>query len=211
MRQKCTLMVFCGVGSPHKGPIMRKAFPCHDVIVMEINCHLNKHDHTFDVCHYSSMPWLHRQLAKPMMKLTLSSSLHHTAYTLQWRFNGRDSVSNHQPHNCLLNRLFRRRSKKTSKLRVTGLCEGNSPGTGEFPAQRASYAENASIWWRHHVSIEIYRWAIIEELSIRRRLCIFLISWGQKTRVKHCYVELSSWYEFWFAIICISNHLLMLF
>ena len=27
---------------------------------------------------------------------------------------------------------------------------GNSPGTGEFPAQMASYAENLSIWWRHH-------------------------------------------------------------
>ena len=54
------------------------------------------------------------------------------------------------------------------------------------------------------ISIEIYRWAIIEELSIRRRLRIFLISWGQKTRVKHCYAELSSWYEFWFARICIS-------
>ena len=37
------------------------------------------------------------------------------------------SVSNHQPHDCLLNRLFTRRSKKTSKLRVTGLCERNSP------------------------------------------------------------------------------------
>ena len=45
----------------------------------------------------------------------------------------------------------RRRSKKTAKLRVTGLCEGNSPVTGEFPAQRASKAENVSIWWRHHV------------------------------------------------------------
>ena len=40
--------------------------------------------------------------------------------------------------------------KKTSKLRVTGLCAGNSPGTGEFPAQMASNAENFSIWWRHH-------------------------------------------------------------
>ena len=71
---------------------------------------------------------------------------------LQWRQNGHDSVSNHQPHDCLLNRLFRRRSKKTSKLCVTGLCAGNSPGTGEFPAQMASYAENVSIWWRHHVT-----------------------------------------------------------
>ena len=69
---------------------------------------------------------------------------------LQWRHNGRDSVSNHRPHDCLLNRLFRRRSRKTSKLRVTGLCAGNSPGTGEFPAQMASNAENISIGWRHH-------------------------------------------------------------
>ena len=46
---------------------------------------------------------------------------------LHWRHNDHDDVSNHQPHGCLLNRLFRRRSKKKSKLRVTGLCVGNSP------------------------------------------------------------------------------------
>ena len=44
----------------------------------------------------------------------------------------------------------RRRSKKTSKFSVTGLCVGNSPVTDEFPTQRASNAENVSIWWRHH-------------------------------------------------------------
>ena len=70
--------------------------------------------------------------------------------TSQWRHNWRDGVSNHQRLNCLINRLFRRRSKRASKFRVTGLCEGNSPGTGEFPAQMASNAENVSIWWRHH-------------------------------------------------------------
>ena len=70
--------------------------------------------------------------------------------TLRWHHNGHDSVSNHQPYDFLLNCLFRRWSKKTSKLRVSGLCAGNSPGTGEFPAQRASNAENISIWWRHH-------------------------------------------------------------
>ena len=68
--------------------------------------------------------------------------------SLQWRHNERDGVSNHQPHDGLFNRLFRRKSKKTSRLRVTGLCEGNSPVTGEFPAQRDSNAENVSIWWR---------------------------------------------------------------
>ena len=45
--------------------------------------------------------------------------------SLHWRHNERDCVSNHRTHECLLNRFFRRRSKKTSKLRATGLCEGN--------------------------------------------------------------------------------------
>ena len=80
------------------------------------------------------------------------------ALSLQWCHNGHDGVSNYQPHDCLLNRLFRCRSKKTSKLRVTGICAGNSPMTGEFPAQMASSAENVSIWWRHHGSwVNVYK------------------------------------------------------
>ena len=79
----------------------------------------------------------------------------YNAKTLQWCHNGRDGVSNHQPHHCSFNRLFRCRSMKTSKLRVTGLCAGNSPVTGEFPTQVASNAENFSIWWRHH---DISKW-----------------------------------------------------
>ena len=63
------------------------------------------------------------------MAPTLSQPLH-------WRHNERDGVSNRQPHDCLFNCLFRRRSKKTSKLRVTGLCKGNSPVTGELPEKR---------------------------------------------------------------------------
>ena len=90
-----------------------------------------------------SSKWIH------MMHLPFS--IHqHRGNPLLWRHNEVDGVPNHQPHNCLLNRLFRRRLKKTSKLRLTGLCEGNSPVTGEFPSQRASNEENASIWWRHH-------------------------------------------------------------
>ena len=53
--------------------------------------------------------------------------------TLHWRHNDHEGVLNHQPHGCLLNRLFRRKSKKTSKLRVTGLCVGNSPGPVNSP------------------------------------------------------------------------------
>ena len=54
-------------------------------------------------------------------------------HSLHWRHNDHDGVSNHQPHGCLLKLLFRRRSKKTSKLRVTGLCVGNSPGPVNSP------------------------------------------------------------------------------
>ena len=81
--------------------------------------------------------------------------------SLPWCHNGRDGVSNHQPYDSLLNCLFRRRSKKISKLCITGLCEGNSPVTCKFPAQRASNVEDITIWWCHHewclstVSMEI--------------------------------------------------------
>ena len=50
------------------------------------------------------------------------------------------------PHDCLLNRLFRHGSKKTSKFHVTGLFEENSPVTNEFLTQTASNVENISIW-----------------------------------------------------------------
>ena len=88
--------------------------------------------------------------------------------SLHWRHNDHDCVSNHQPHGCLLNLLFRRRSKKTSKLRVTGICEGNSPVTDEFLAQRASDAENVSIWWRHHGP----------HLCPRPSWSLFILFWG---------------------------------
>ena len=58
-----------------------------------------------------------------------------TGIPLHWRHNGCDRVSNHQPHDCLLNRLFRHRSKKTLKLRATGLCAGNSPVPGRTNGQ----------------------------------------------------------------------------
>ena len=54
-------------------------------------------------------------------------------WIIKWRHSEGDGVSHHQRLKCLLNRLIGRRSKKTSKLRVTGLCEGNSLVTGEFP------------------------------------------------------------------------------
>ena len=86
-----------------------------------------------------------RMMVDVKTKLKFQISITMTSYLARWRLKS-------PTHDCLLNRLFRRRSSKTSKLRVTGLCAGNSPVTGEFPAQRASNAENVSIWWRHHIS-----------------------------------------------------------
>ena len=95
---------------------------------------------------------LRNQFSIQRVKITAHIWL--VAKTLQWRHNECYGVSNHQPHDCLLNHLFRHRSKKTPKHRVTGLCEGNSPVTGEFPAQMASNGGNISIRWRHH---ELFR------------------------------------------------------
>ena len=81
---------------------------------------------------------------------------------LQWCHNEHDGISDHQPYDCLLNRLFRRRSKKTSKLRVTGLCAGNSPVTGEFPAQMAS---DAKIFPFDNVIMDICRLTIVSMMA----------------------------------------------
>ena len=52
-------------------------------------------------------------------------------HPLQRRHNERDGVSNHRRLDCLLNCLFvRRKSKKTSKLRVTVLCESTGDQKG---------------------------------------------------------------------------------
>ena len=106
-------------------------------IYMSPRCHLNikMPSHWYRNSHY---------------KAKMVSQLSCLYNALWWHHNGRDGVSNHQSHDCLLNRLFGRISKKASKLCVTGLCVGNSPGTSEFPAQMATNVENVSIWWCHH-------------------------------------------------------------
>ena len=94
---------------------------------------------------------------------------------LQWRHNERDGVSNHRPLDCLFNRLFRGRSKKISKLRVTDLCKRNSQATGEFPARKASNAENVSIWWRHQ-DMQTYMYSTCHELCTQVTFCsVFLV------------------------------------
>ena len=68
---------------------------------------------------------------------------------LQWCHNELDSVS------IVYSIVCSGADQRKQKLRVTGLCERNSPVTGEFPSQRASNAENVSIWWRHHAKLQL--------------------------------------------------------
>ena len=81
---------------------------------MQVVSHGRENKHDFEM----TVP------GKWWMCVSLSWSHFTCTGAVQWRHNERDGVSNHQPHDCLLNRLFRCRSKKTSKLRVTGLCGG---------------------------------------------------------------------------------------
>ena len=125
--------------------------------------------------------------------------------SLQGRINEHDGVSNHQLHDCLLNPLFKRRSKKTSKLCVTGLCEGNSSETGEFPAQRASNAENVSIWWRHHVgsqfpfiSLSWHQFHLLLHVAKQHRN-------APESGPHHYYIVLSMYDNQYFSILCMMT------
>ena len=96
------------------------------------------------------------------------------SHSLHWRHNDHGGVSNHQPHDCLLNRLFSRRSKKTSKLRVTGLCAGKSPGPVISPhkgtVRRKMFSFDDVIVW---VIFTNHDWIIIladSGLSLSRHL-----------------------------------------
>ena len=83
--------------------------------------------------------------------------------TLQWRHNDHDGVSNHKPYGCLLNCLFRRRSKKTSKLRLTGSCAGNSPGPVNSPhkgpvTRKMFPFDDVIMNWPRYNSTALYKW-----------------------------------------------------
>ena len=86
-------------------------------------------------------------------------------------YNVRDSVSNLRRLDCLFNRLFSRRSKKSSELRITCLCDGNPPVTGGFPSQRASNAENISIWWCHY------------DFNLGDVLRLYVVFWNKKQKL----------------------------
>ena len=157
--------------------------------------------------------WLHYNIRHEYTRAIAQES-HQHILTLQWRHNESDGISKHPPHDCLLRRFFRCRSKITSKFRVTGLCEGNSPMTGEFPAQMASNAENVSIWWCHHDICVLWLWFIVlpvmynpkisQTMNKLRRGVIVVIHYKKKSQLvdnsRHKWCTGPSTYPFcWFT------------
>ena len=103
-----------------------------------------------------------------------------THFTLHWRHNDHDGVSNHQHHGCLINRLFRRRSKKTSKRRVAGLCVGNSPRPVNFPhkgpvTRKMFPFEDVIMYSWTHIPCANRRWLFIHLPSLYKS--IMIIQW----------------------------------
>ena len=130
----------------HSNLIYAKTFP--DEKYWNNNCH------TWGITHHEVLVIVHNPCFSEIRlghgnKYKFDFICHGIAvvdFTLQWR----------HAMACQITRLTivystRHWSKKTSKLSLTGLCDRNSPVTGEFPAQRASNTENVSISWRHHV------------------------------------------------------------
>ena len=101
---------------------------------------------------------------------------------LQWRHNKCDGVSNHWRFDCLLNSLFRRRSMNTPKFRHWPLW-GEFTGDRWIPAQRASNAENVSIWWHHHEWIIWRLYSFKSSIRLSMGLSEDFVSNGQ------CYID----------------------
>ena len=113
--------------------------------------------------------------------------------SLQWHHNGRNSVSNHQPHDWFLNRLFRRRSKETSKLRVNWPLWGDFTGDPWIPRTNGQLRGKCfhlmtSPWWPMDILIQsnvktiVYNQIIIGDVIIYRQHTLHIsttirISW----------------------------------
>ena len=124
---------------------------CLRLISGGLNCNTGYSTQTYMLCKKIPNDWatelgdLDEQNSRDLITRSVSEecpalrqlSISVTLWLARWRLKSPASRLFTQPFF-----LFRRRSKEQSKLRVTGLCAGNSPMIGEFPAQRASSTEN---------------------------------------------------------------------
>ena len=120
----------------------------------------------YDMLLHTALQWWRQNLDKELelyktphtlpLQVSYRVSVMWIFKTLQWHYKEHDGVSHHQLLDCLLNCLFRSRSRLTSKLCITGICEGDLSVTSGFPSQRSSKVENIYIYWRHqsdHITI----------------------------------------------------------
>ena len=108
----------------------------------------------FHTCltHYVSC---HRHIFLAQDKNKCARLRKHKQRSLQWRLNWHDGVSNHQLKS-VYSPVYSGADQGKHQSSASLAFEGNSPVTGEFSAQRASNAENVSIWWRHHAKCQLY-------------------------------------------------------
>ena len=154
LKKKAVRMIYCNKYDVHTEPLYKSLnlFNVEDILKIKAFKLYYTYSQKKKHSHFISMKCSSKLLIDTIIKKRQESVQIRYKYptrtdtggkcTLHWRHHERDGVSNHQPHDCLLNLVFRRRSKNTSKPRVTGLCAGNSPVTREFPSQMASNAEN---------------------------------------------------------------------
>ena len=131
-------------------PILSHPIPSHHITSYHIIIYHIRNTQKTN-CHDNQGYFDTLQLIQPDMPCFVIS--------LQWRHNERDFVQNNRRLDCLFNCFARRRSKKTSKLCITSLCDENPPLTSGLSLQRASNTENGFIWWRHHV-FSLYSWLL---------------------------------------------------
>ena len=123
-----------------------------------------------------------------------------TSATLQWRHNERNGVSNHRRLDCLFKRLFRRRSKKTSKHCVTGLCERNSTVAGQFPKEpfaRKMFSFDDITTKKHQLAIHL----VLNDVDF---VMIFCFISEVNPRPKHA-PEVITFFQLIFVIFDISH------
>ena len=77
----------------------------------KLHCHISRELCTWVILWWFVVVWYQFIYACYSAGLLFTKK---TASSLQWRQNGRDGVSNHQPHDCLLNRLFRQRKHQSA-------------------------------------------------------------------------------------------------
>ena len=132
----------------------------------------------------------------PFVDRTTKTVILNTQGTLQWRDDERDGVSNYRHLDCSFNRLFRRRSKKTSKLRATGPSEGNPPVTDGFPSQRPGDAEILmTSWWKYAISStrkdfnclrlpSVWKsWEMGMQIHVSQNKCMVINDWHKSPNV----------------------------